>query len=142
MSIDVLLSRLQSVRDCGDGRWTAKCCSGLHDDRSPSLSVREIPDGTILVKCFAGCSAAEIVAGAGLTLSDLFPHRKDHRYGPIRQRGRWNPRDMLALVFREATVVLIAAKDIRDGLKLSDEDHQRLVQAYGRISVLVEEVNV
>lgn len=141
MSIDALLSRLNGVRKVGDNRWLANC-SG-HDDRRPSLSIRLTEDGVILLKCWShGCSAADIVAGVGLTLSDLFPRRNDHHRAPIRKRDRWNPRDVIGLVLREAAVILIAANDIRDGLKLSDEDHQRLVQACGRISALVEEVGI
>jgi hypothetical protein len=42
-------------------------------DRNPSLSVREGIDGRVLVYCFAGCSAEEIVRAIGLTMADLFP---------------------------------------------------------------------
>src|SRR4051812_29050076 len=37
------------------------------------LSVREASDGTVLVHCFHGCSAAEVMKAVGLELSDLFP---------------------------------------------------------------------
>jgi hypothetical protein len=140
MSAELLLSRLDGVKDRGHGRWIAQCPA--HDDRSPSLSIKETDDGTVLLKCWAGCGAADIVGAVGLTLSDLFPRRNDHHQAPIRKRDRWNPRDVIGLVLREAAVILIAANDIRDGLKLSDEDHQRLVQACGRISALVEEVGI
>jgi putative DNA primase/helicase len=36
------------------GYWTAKCPG--HDDRSPSLSISDAGDGTVLVKCHAGCT--------------------------------------------------------------------------------------
>lgn len=138
MSADILLSKLEGVRDRGHGRWMARCPA--HDDRSPSLSIRETDDGTILIRCWAGCGAAEIVAAVGLTLADLFPRRTDHHQAPIRQRDRWNPRDLLVLLRREATVVMVAANDTRDGIVLSDDDHQRLVEACGRISAVVSEV--
>ncbi|MDX9973349.1 MAG: DNA primase [FCB group bacterium] len=138
MSAETLLSKLEGVRDRGHGRWLARCPA--HEDRSPSLSLRETDDGTVLIRCFAGCGAADIVHAVGLELSDLFPRRTDHHQSPIRQRDRWNPRDLLVLLRREATVVMVAANDLRAGIALSDDDHQRLVEACGRISTVVAEV--
>jgi hypothetical protein len=43
--------------------------------RSRSLSIGEGSDGRALVRCFAGCAPAEIVAAVGLRLVDLFPPR-------------------------------------------------------------------
>jgi hypothetical protein len=42
-----------------------------HDDRFPSLSVRQ-GDDRVLVHCHAGCSAEAICAALGLSLADLF----------------------------------------------------------------------
>lgn len=46
-------------RRVGSG-WSAPCPA--HDDRHPSLSVGEGDDGRVLVKCFAGCEQARILA--------------------------------------------------------------------------------
>lgn len=48
-----------------------------HDDRSPSLSVSEGPDGEILVYCFAGCAYESVVSALDLEVPDLFPTRVD-----------------------------------------------------------------
>ena len=66
-----LLDRLEKVTDRGGGHFMA-CCPA-HDDRNPSLSVRETND-RVLVHCFAGCSAGQVVAAAGLSLADLYPN--------------------------------------------------------------------
>lgn len=42
-----------------------------HHDRTPSLSVKQAPD-KVLLNCFAGCLAEEVVAALDLTLADLF----------------------------------------------------------------------
>ncbi|MDA8205335.1 MAG: toprim domain-containing protein, partial [Thermaerobacter sp.] len=77
--IDVLLSRLDKVKKTSDG-WQALCPA--HDDRNPSLSIKEGTDGTLLVKCWSGCSARDIVAAIGLGLGDLFPdHLRKGRKG-------------------------------------------------------------
>lgn len=69
MTAAILLDRLDGVRATGSGRWIARCPA--HQDRSPSLSVRELGDGTILLHDFAGCAAHEVLAAVGLSLADL-----------------------------------------------------------------------
>ena len=69
MRIDDFLARLQGVTEDGKGGWMA-CCPA-HDDHNPSMHVNVGRDGRILVKCFAGCTADEIVGALGLTRADL-----------------------------------------------------------------------
>ena len=76
MNVHKLISRLDGVRSRGHDRWIAKCPA--HDDRSPSLSIRETEDGTVLIKCFAGCGAVNVLQAVGLELVDLFPERLGH----------------------------------------------------------------
>src|SRR5215203_4753504 len=52
-------------------KFTAKCPA--HDDRSPSLSVREGADRRTLLYCHAGCETDAIVTALGLSWADLFP---------------------------------------------------------------------
>jgi len=49
--INNLLGRLNKVKSTGRNSWLA-CCPA-HDDRSPSLSIKEEADGHILLHCFA-----------------------------------------------------------------------------------------
>src|SRR5262245_42732112 len=69
-----ILPRLSAVRPRGENRWTARCPA--HEDRSPSLAIRQTHDRT-LIKCWAGCKASDVLAAIGLKLGDLFD---DHRY--------------------------------------------------------------
>lgn len=135
--IDAVLHRLDAVRQTGADRWIARCPA--HDDRTPSLSLRETSDGTVLMRCWAGCSAADVVTAVGLSLADLFPRRLDHHREPIRQRDRWNPRDLLALIRREVHIVLVVASDIRAGIVPTDDDMARLGHAVDRISTAADE---
>lgn len=68
--IGKVLAALPWARKTTHG-WSARCPS--HDDRRPSLSIRETSDGTVLVRCFTGCAADAICRAAGLELRDLFP---------------------------------------------------------------------
>lgn len=130
MTAAKLIDRLEGVRVTGPGRWIAKCPA--HEDRSPSLSVRELEDGTALLKCFAGCGAADVVAAVGLELRDLFPERPaEHRRKP--SRAWLDARDVLACIATEGEVIAIAASDLADGLTFSPADADCIAQAAGRV---------
>ena len=81
--VDKLLSRLDRVTERSDGQYLA-CCPA-HEDKSPSLSIKEVDGGRVLVYCFAGCTAAEVCASVGLELRDLF------RVGESQQRYQAGP---------------------------------------------------
>ena len=74
--VDNLLSHLDKVKSTGKGKWVA-CCPA-HDDKAPSLAIRELDDGRVLVHCFAGCSAHEVTDAVGINIAALFPPRESH----------------------------------------------------------------
>lgn len=131
MSAEALLSRLQKVRSTGTGTWLA-CCPA-HDDRTPSLTVRECPDGRVLVHCFAGCGFEEIVRAAGVSIDELFPPRQASDFKPGLQR-RFPAADVLAALSAEAQIVRLAAANIAAGVTLADCDRDRLALAQERIA--------
>lgn len=133
MTAATLLDRLDGVRQSGDGRWMAKCPA--HEDRSPSLSVRETSDGTVLIHDFAGCSPVDILAAVGLELKDLFPEPlADHRRKPVRDRRHQHAAsDALKLLAHESLVALVAADNLVNGVTLTDADRERLSEAVARI---------
>lgn len=134
-----ILDRLDKVKENGLGRWLA-CCPA-HQDRSPSLAVRETSDGTILMKCFAGCPTGGVLAAIGLELKDLFPQRDNDAYTASKRPGeRWVPRDVLAAVAREAVITLMAAEATHRGDRLSRVDLDRLAVAAGRLRSAAKEV--
>jgi len=61
---------LDALESRGLARGRAWRCPA-HDDRGPSLSVREGED-TVLLYCHAGCTLREILAALDLTLDDLY----------------------------------------------------------------------
>lgn len=79
--VELVLDRIEGVRSNGDG-YVALCPA--HDDKQPSLSVAEGDNRRALIKCFAGCEPAEIVAALGLELSDLF--EVPERNGKVRKK--------------------------------------------------------
>lgn len=133
---DTLLSRLDGVRETGPGRYLARCPA--HDDGRPSLSLREASDGTLLVHCFAGCGAGEVMEAAGLTLADLFPDRLPDRQPQRRGQRRIPAADALVAIDREALVVSVIASDIRDNKVVTDDTFDRLATAAARIGAARE----
>ena len=59
--------------------WMA-CCPA-HDDRNPSLSLRDSPDGRVLVRCHAGCHQAVVIAA--LKALGLWPETKPRQHRHI-----------------------------------------------------------
>jgi CHC2 zinc finger len=75
MNTEAVLARFRGVRRNGDG-WKALCPA--HEDKNPSLSVRE-KNGRILLHCFAGCTLEAICVGAGIEIRDLFTKPRSWR---------------------------------------------------------------
>ena len=57
-----------------------------HEDRSPSLSVREGADGRAVLWCFAGCDIEDVIRALELSWTDLFPD--GHRRAPRARQPR------------------------------------------------------
>jgi hypothetical protein len=138
MTADALLSRLDRVRKTGAGRWIARCPA--HDDRSPSLAVRELDDGRVLAHCFGGCDAASVLDAAGLTFEDLFPERLPGD-NLRKERRPFNAADVLRCLAFEALVVHQCARCILQGTQLTDLDRERLLVAVSRFQHGMEVAN-
>lgn len=124
-SIEKLLSTLDKVKLAKAGHWVA-CCPA-HHDRTPSLSISEAQDGTVLIKCWAGCNAAQIVAAVGLELRDLFPAR----VGKPRK-----PRPSRKAINHERFVVAIGNAQLANGETLDSKDQARFNLALARLERL------
>ena len=126
-----LLERLKGVWKGGPGRWVAACPD--HVDRGPSLSIRELPDGRVLIHCFAGCDAHDVVNAAGLELKDVFPERPaEHRLAPSREAV--DARDALACLAFQSQVLAVAAENFLQHRKFTVADVERIALAAGRIN--------
>ena len=135
MSAMRILERLERVKQTSADQWVAACPA--HDDRSPSLSIRETPDGKVLLHDFGGCDVGDVLTAIGLELSDLFPEKlQDHRAKP--SQPRWDFRALLRMLGSEMTVVFIAANDLAAGRSLKPEDMARLDSAAQRIARIAE----
>jgi len=134
-SAEPILSRLEGVQKSGTG-WRARCpaCEG----RSRKLSIAE-SDGRVLVHCFGGCAAADVLAAVGLGWKDIMPPRswpisreEQRRARRAIQQTGWAA--ALTVLSLESKIVALAARDIHQlgGLQ-SSADLARLNLAVERI---------
>ena len=134
MNIHNILNTLTKVKRTGEGRYIA-CCPA-HDDSSPSLTIRELTDGRVLMHCFGGCDIESILSAMELELADLFPE-------PLMQRGQpkriaFNPSDVLLAVRNESRLSALAIVDILNGKVLSHEQKERLLLSAERLNEAFE----
>lgn len=128
--IDKLLPRLRGVRRVGPGKWSA--FSAARDERSPSLHIRELDDGTLLLHDFGGSSVEENLAAVGLELTDLFPPRPAAPgQGTPPARRPYAAADLVRLCAYESTVACIVIHDMLRQREGADVD--RLVEAARRL---------
>ena len=129
MTIEIILSRLNKVKKTSkDNEYSALCSA--HEDKSPSLSIKELPDGRVLINCFAGCNPSEILSSIGLSLEDLYPESK----GNFKSEKRpFSSSHGLKMIGYESTIILACAGFLREGKELSEANFVRMVEAVSRI---------
>lgn len=132
-----LLDHLERVKATGAGKWLARCPA--HDDRSPSLAIREVDD-RILIHCFSGCGVQQVLQGVGLQMADLFPDRLANLYGPKPKVPKFSAYELFPLLVQEAVILALAWNDAMAGTALSASDCQRAAQAYECVMRLHAEV--
>jgi hypothetical protein len=133
--INPILERLNKVRPSGNNSWRA-CCPA-HDGNNPSaLTIREEPDGRILMHCFQGCSAVDVMGAIGLDVTELFPEPIAHHSKPVSRK--FYATDILAAIRVECQIVMLAAFELEKGRKLPEVDLKRLRLAMERINESVE----
>ena len=134
MSLERLINRLDGVRETGYGKYVARCPA--HDDRSPSLAIKDCGDGRILLHDFAGCETEDILSAIGLTFADVMPERigEMHTYKPVRQR--FDARQVLEGISHEVIVVCLIAEKYAS--IIGDEDEARLMLAATRLNTALD----
>jgi hypothetical protein len=130
MKAAAFLSRCQKVKETGRGTWVA-CCPA-HEDRSPSMTVRELEDGRVLLHCFAGCDVEAILGAVGMGFDALFPDKPRQDYLPPLRRT-FPAADVLEAVANEAFYVAYMAATMASGYTLQPLDKKLLEQSYDRI---------
>jgi hypothetical protein len=124
-----VLDRVAGVKQTGSGKWISRCPA--HEDKSPSLSIREMEDGRVLINCFAGCGTGDVLDAIGLRMADLFEKPIAHHLPPV--RGGFSARELLELNSHEAQVATLIATGAQHR-RLTPAELTRLSQAADRLS--------
>jgi len=77
------LGRLSHLRKSGQDRWRARCPA--HDSDGQSLALAIADDGRLLIKCFAGCGALDVLTAVGCGWDDCFPQDQKNRRSLARE---------------------------------------------------------
>jgi len=137
MSAEALLARLEKVRRIGAGKWSA-CCPA-HPDKNPSLRIRELDDGRVLVRCFSHqCGFEDIVVAACVDMSEMFPPSPPRREGYRPERQPFLPSDVFEIARFEVAVASLIACDLNKGRTVSQQDYERLLVAWSRLEHIAE----
>ena len=131
--LEQLLPRLERVKQTGADQYIA-CCPA-HEDRSPSLSIKRVDD-RVLIHCFAGCCASDVLAAVGLSLADLYDRPLGHYRSPVhkaQRRRNDQALEFLKALKHEIIVTALAADRTLAGYRLTDEEHERVHQAHQAI---------
>ena len=136
--IDDLLSRLERVKRTGPSSWIASCPT--RDDKHPSMTIRLLDDGRVLLHDFGGASAAEILDSLNLDWSALFPADTKHQAKP--ERRPFSSSDILKIIAFEALVVAAVGSSMHKGRTVSEADYQRLWKSVSRIQSAAKGVNL
>jgi len=125
MTIDQLLTCLDKARRTGDGKWLA-CCPA-HQDKSPSLAIKQTDDGKILIHCFAGCEVDAIVSAVGLTLAALMPDNPTYKKGS--KPPKFNKYELFDRITYESTILSLAIRQLINNIPLTLNDQKRVLKA-------------
>ncbi|WP_297505067.1 CHC2 zinc finger domain-containing protein [Ferrovum sp.] len=129
------LSKLKKVKRTGQLRWMA-CCPA-HEDKSPSLSVKEGKDGRILIHCFGGCGIADITRSLGIEIQDLFPERLEFSaakpYTPGQKPGYLAHELLLVLTEEIEMAALLVVQRTTPNFPWGCDKEERLLLCNARI---------
>jgi hypothetical protein len=128
MNINDFLSYFEKSYRSGKDEY--QCLCPAHNDKTASLSIKNLPDERILIHCFAGCAANDILGAVGLTFDDIVPKRLGD-FKPVSKP--FNPYAVLKAISNETLLVALAGLEVANGKTLPQEDKDRLMIAVNRL---------
>lgn len=134
--LERLLSRLDKVERLSPGNHQAryKACCPAHGDKNPSLSITLSASDTILLKCWAGCSAHDVVNAVGMEMTDLFPDSVKHHVPT--ERRPFSADQAAKVIAMDALTVAMAAAKIRNKESLIQKDMDDLLDIHVRATTI------
>jgi len=119
LDAEAIASGLHKPKRAGPGKYVA-CCPA-HDDKTPSLSIENAPDGKILVHCHAGCSQDEVI-GALRNLG-LWHKQSRQRIKSLKNQG------MKEEIRRNKIILALARSEYEQDVVHTELDRARIKRA-------------
>lgn len=135
MRADEFVGRLDRVLGRGP-TWRAQCPAHNSKAGTRTLSIKEAPDGRILLRCFAGCDVASITAAVGVDLTDLMPDRPE---GGKRIRGAFS-REGLLNMEKRLMLVWVFVEDIASGRAPAPGDRAKARECARRVAEAIQQL--
>lgn len=138
MNIDEILSRLEHVKRYSQrsSSWVACCPS--HDDKTPSLAVKLLDDGRVLLHCFGGCDVQAICDALDMRMADLMGEAPTEYHHDAKPANRIPATDMLKAMAFDALRVGLMASRMANGHLLADDEKQALLEISGSFQEAVD----
>lgn len=137
IGFDGLLSLIPNVQRSGN---RARFCCLVHGGKSRSAAAEQMPDGSIRIKCFAGCETIEILQAVGLTWIDIIPeHLRHNRQHVEPGRPFFDAMAAINAILVDLNVARIVTNRLMDGTA-TKSDHDALRTAHHRITSVLSEV--
>lgn len=136
-----LLSRLRDPKQTGPNSWMVY--STTRNERTRSVAIRVLPDGTVLINDFGGDSTGDFLAAVGLNFSDLYPSSRDpdRRFarGPIR-KPRIDYRAVLEALEGDLWACSLAYSDLANGVAFDPVDASYIAASAAHLASTLSEV--
>jgi len=136
-----ILPLLDQVKTVKPNQW--KACCPAHADKTPSLSLKELDDGKVLIKCWSGCNVEDIIHALGLDLPCLFPPKLEPLNSQYSQTKTDKPQvtpsqleKLNSAVRFELLILRMGSSRIRDHFPISLESMKRAYEALIRLDEL------
>lgn len=135
-NLEKLLSRLEKVEQLPAGSHNARyrACCPAHDDKKPSLSVTLAQSGAILLKCWTGCSAEEIIGAVGMEMTELFPPMDRHHHP--KERRPFSADQAASVIASDASILVMAAAKLRNKEPLTPKDMDDIIDIHTRANAI------
>ncbi|MGD9663020.1 MAG: hypothetical protein AB7U63_17320 [Porticoccaceae bacterium] len=134
IGFDGFLPLMPKVQRSGN---RARFCCPAHQGKSRSAAAEQMPDGSIRIKCFAGCETIEILQAVGLTWLDIIPeHLRHNRQHVTPGKPFFDAMAAINAILVDLNVARIVSNRMIDGTA-TREDHDALRTAHHRISAVL-----
>lgn len=124
-----MLNRLKST---GGNKWVA-CCP-VHEEKTPSLSIKQLDDRSYIMHCFGcGANGVDVFNTLGANKKELFGDKDNGDYIPQKVKDEY---------MEDKFFIAVYESDIKKGIKPKLDENRRYRKAQCRIRGIQSRWNI